>query len=371
MNKDTQNIYEAYITESPDQIAKIDKRIARLQNKKAQLQQSGDPTTSSSRSTTTTGTASSAPTTSSSTSTTTTGASKSEEPAAVRPDGSPVSQSEFDQYFNNPNIPDYDNNDLVPTLDPIEIQDTKTDTTNPSKSRGLPVATEPVDDDPYGLKAAGSPEDYQTPWDKEQQRVQNSGESEMPDNWRNASWAKRARTMGGRNPALVQKLAQKEWERKEAMRKERELATSELNPNRQTGMQYFGNQLKKVPGNVGAAVQGLGSAIFGKNKIPQTTAAGDAVYGSDGKLQWKDNSTGKPGLVQRAGGAVKKALTPSKPAAAPAAPVNSQPNKISGPVQKDRFGRPVVNRRKSRVLNQSTNAFDAVLQDKNVDHLID
>ena len=54
MNKDTQNIYEAYVTESPDQIARIDKRIARLQSQKAQLQQSGDPTTSSSTSTSTT-----------------------------------------------------------------------------------------------------------------------------------------------------------------------------------------------------------------------------------------------------------------------------------------------------------------------------
>ena len=394
MNKDTQNIYEAYITESPERIKQLQATIDTATKELASLQQSGAPTTSSSTSTTTTDTVSSRRGTS----------NRDINKRAKANAAAPAKQAASNKAQNASNLANYGPGaaafqsgagqfDTAPAQQPKTVQpkidqpkdaeDTAAGDAAATASGGTQTAagdaagdaaaTASGDDDPYGLKAAGSPEDYQTPWDKEQQRIQNSGQ-EMPTNWQNASWAKRARAMGGRNPARVKQLAQKEWERKEAMRKEREMATSELNPNRQTGMQYFGNQLKKVPGNVGAAVQGLGSAIFGKNKIPQTTATGDAVYGSDGKLQWKDNSTGKPGLVQRAGGAVKKALTPSKPAAAaspPTAPANSQPKKISGPVQKDRFGRPVVNRRKSRVLNQSTNAFDAVLQDKNVDHLID
>ena len=410
MNKDTQNIYEAYVTESPDQIAKIDKRIARLQSKKAQLQQSGTPTTSSSTSTTTTGTASST-TNSADTGTNDWSQHKPEQPAAVTPDGKPVSQDKYDQYFNNPDVPDY--SDKITTLDPIEIQ------AAPEPEASAPVKSAPVKRDrnsperiaalqqrqaenpgvgPERTFGNGAPSDEESaaasaaidsgeisskppgtefdPWRQEQMRINNQT-AEMPDNWRNASWAKRARTMGrGRNPAQVKALAQKEWDRQEAMRKEREMATSELNPNKQTGAQYFGNQLKKMPGNISAGLQGLGSAVFGKNKIPQTTAAGDAVRDADGKLQWRDNSTGKPGLVQRAGGAVKRAFTPSKPVApASVAPAQTVPAQTvpapTAPVQKGRFGRPAVNRRRPRVLNQSTNAFDAVLQDKNVDHLID
>ena len=429
MNQDTQNIYEAYITESPDQIAKIDKRIARLQKKKAQLQQSGDPTTSSSQSTTATGTVSSAPTTSSSTSTTTTGAANSGSGKSYTdgrvPDGqggysmppeSPEkgTNNDWSQFNVDPQLQQSYNN-LTPSQKPVShsapgehptepqteptppVNKVKRDRNSPERIAALKQQqAENPDAGPYRTFGTGAPSDEESaaasaaidsgeisskpgPWQWEQERINQT--APMPDNWQNASWAKRARTMGGRNPTRVKQLAQKEWERKEAMRKEREMATSELNPNRQTGAQYLGNQLKKMPGNISAGLQGLGSAIFGKNKIPQTTAAGDAVRDANGKLQWKDNSTGKPGLVQRAGGAVKKALTPSKPAAAPAAPapaapapaapVTPQPKKISGPVQKDPFGRPVVNRRKSRVLNQSTNAFDAVLQDKNVDHLID
>ena len=432
MNKDTQNIYEAYITESPEnQIAKIDKRIARLQSQKAQLQQSSAPTTSSSTSTTTTDTASSRRGTSNRD---INNRAKANAADAAKQAASNKAQNASNLANYGPGAAAFQSGagqfDTAPAQQPKTVQpkiDQPKEPVTTAPVVSAPAATEPeapqtepvtpgivnspkrnrnsperiaalqkqqaenpgvgpdrtfgtgapsdeessaasaaIDSGEMSSKPAGTEFD---PWRQEQMKINKT--AEMPDNWQNASWAKRARTMGGRNPARVKQLAQKEWDRKEAMRKEREMATSELNPNRQTGMQYFGNQLKKVPGNVGAAVQGLGSAIFGKNKIPQTTAAGDAVYGSDGKLQWKDNSTGKPGLVQRAGGAVKKALTPSKPTAAPAAPANSQPKKISGPVQKDRFGRPVVNRRKSRVLNQSTNAFDAVLQDKNVDHLID
>ena len=335
MNKDTQNIYEAYVTESPDQIAKIDKRIARLQSKKARLQPTGAPTASSSPSTPT----------SSSTSTTTTGTASSSD------SGGNDDRSQF-QPAATPSTPD-----AAPTVATAPA----TPNTVSSDATGNTTPSDPPEDQ-LSVGDAFKKVDFNS-WKYEQDRI-NQSETDMPNNWQNASWAKRARMMGrGRSPAQVKALAQKEWKRKEAQRRERELATHELNPDRQTGAQYFGNQLKKMPGNISAGLQGLGSAVFGKNKIPQTTAAGDAVRDADGKLQWKDNSTGKPGLVQRAGGAVKKAFTPSKPAApAPAAPA---------PVQKNRFTRPPVNRRKSRVLNQSTNAFDAVLQDKNVDHLID
>ena len=57
------------------------------------------------------------------------------------------------------------------------------------------------------------------PWQQEQERINKT--ADLPSNWQNASWAKRARTMGrGRSPADIKKLAEKEWERKEAMRKE-------------------------------------------------------------------------------------------------------------------------------------------------------
>lgn len=391
MNKDTQNIYEAYVTESPDQIAKIDKRIARLQSKKAQLQQSGTPTTSSSTSTSTTGTASST-TNSADTGTNDWAQLK---PAADAPGGEPVSQdktrpldpleiqaapedepeSAEDFYSGLGKLPVSRNRNSPERIAALQKRQAENPGVGPERTFGTgapsdgesAAASAAIDSGEISSKPAGTEFD---PWRQEQMRINQS--AEMPDNWRNASWAKRARTMGrGRNPAQVKALAQKEWDRQEAMRKEREMATSELNPNRQTGAQYFGNQLKKMPGNISAGLQGLGSAVFGKNKIPQTTAAGDAVRDADGKLQWRDNSTGKPGLVQRAGGAVKRAFTPSKPVApAPAAPAQTAPAPTA-PVQKDRFGRPTVNRRRPRVLNQSTNAFDAVLQDKNVDHLID
>lgn len=447
MNQDAQNIYEAYVTESPEEIAKIDKRIARLQSQKAQLQQSGTPTTSSSTSTTTTGTASSRRGTSNrdinnrakanaadaakrAASNKTQNASNwanygpgaaafqsgagqfdtapAQEPKSVQPkidqpkdaeDTAATASGEAERaespenFYNGLGRPPVSRNRNSPErIAALQKRQAENPGVGPDRTFGTgapsdeesAAASAAIDSGEISSKPAGTEFD---PWRQEQMRINKT--AEMPDNWRNASWAKRARTMGGRNPARVKALAQKEWERKEAMRKEREMATSELNPNRQTGAQYLGNQLKKMPGNISAGLQGLGSAIFGKNKIPQTTAAGDAVRDANGKLQWKDNSTGKPGLFQRAGGAVKKALTPSKPAAPATAPTkpaaarqyhNKQFQKTLSPRERMnmRPGSRGYNQAYNKYLktattpiNASYNAFDAVLQDKNVDHLID
>lgn len=313
MNKDTQNIYEAYVTENQAAIDAKNAQIARLQadvkQLQSDLQQPGANTTSSSTSTSTPSPASS--TTAPATNDLERYFSEPESKAVDAPVASAAANTAAPSAVSAPEAP-APNTTEVPSADPTEVTI--------------------------------------SPWKQEQERINQT--AEMPDNWRNASWAKRARTMGGGNPARVKALAQKEWERKEAMRKEREMATSKLNPNRQSALGYNLKQVGKAPGNISAGLQGLGSAVFGKNKIPQTTAAGDAVRNADGKQQWDDNTTGRPGALQRIGGAVKKALTPKKPA--PATPPA-----------------PPTNRRKSRVLNQSTNAFDAVLQDKNVDHLID
>ena len=69
--------------------------------------------------------------------------------------------------------------------------------------------------------------------------------------------------MGGRNQARVKALAQKEWDRKEAMRKEREMATSKLNPNRQSTLGYNLRQVGKAPGNIAKGLIGTGKKILG------------------------------------------------------------------------------------------------------------
>jgi len=402
MNKDTQNIYEAYVTESPDQIAKIDKRIARLQSKKARLQQSGATSTSPSPSTTT----------SSSTSTTTTGAASSAasspekeinnnwsqfQPAATpsTPDAAPTvattpaTPNPFDTHgvkdfdANNPfhvaqaqgmtkpagpstssstststpNTASSDATGDITTLDPIDVKASrnrnspdriaalqKRQAENPGVGpdrtfgTGAPsdeesaAASAAIDSGEISSKPAGTEFD---PWRQEQMRINKT--AEMPDNWRNASWAKRARTMGGRNPARVKALAQKEWERKEAMRKEREMATSKLNPNRQTGAQYLGNQLIKAPGEI---VRGVGNLVAAPFKA-----------------------------VSKFANRNKQPQAPSKPLG-PSRQKLSKPSDFQNPV---RDGVPYVspNKNKKQLDNASYNAFDAVLQDKNVDHLID
>ena len=98
---------------------------------------------------------------------------------------------------------------------------------------------------------------------------------DMPDNWQNASWAKRARSMGRGNRKRTQELAAKEWKRHEAMRQEREQATAR-------GESDFVNQIKKIPGNIRGAVNSLATG-----RKPIMTDAGDIKRDDQGKLMFE------------------------------------------------------------------------------------
>ena len=98
---------------------------------------------------------------------------------------------------------------------------------------------------------------------------------DMPDNWQNASWAKRARSMGRGNRKRTQELAAKEWKRHEAMRQEREQATAR-------GESDFVNQIKKIPGNIRGAVNSLATG-----RKPIMTDAGDIKRDAQGKLMFE------------------------------------------------------------------------------------
>ena len=98
---------------------------------------------------------------------------------------------------------------------------------------------------------------------------------DMPDNWQNASWAKRARSMGRGNRKRTQELAAKEWKRHEAMRQEREQATAR-------GESDFVNQIKKIPGNI----RGFANSLATGRK-PIMTDAGDIKRDDQGKLMFE------------------------------------------------------------------------------------
>ena len=61
----------------------------------------------------------------------------------------------------------------------------------------------------------------------------------------------------------MKQAAAKEWNRMEQMRKERELATSKLNPSRQSSLGYNMNQIGKAPGNIAKSLVGMGKKLVG------------------------------------------------------------------------------------------------------------
>jgi len=118
-----------------------------------------------------------------------------------------------------------------------------------------------------------------------------------------------------------------------------------MNPDRQTGAQYLGNQLKKIPGEV---TRGVGNAVTAplraidkltnKKQQPSPTANSDQYHRDQFKksLSPRDRHTMRPGsrgYRHAYNKYLKTASTPVKP--------------------------------------ESFSAFDTVLQNKNVDHLID
>lgn len=290
MNKDTRNIYESYITEDTkddNRIETIRREIAGLNQELASLQPSQ-------------------PTPPVAPAAANTAAPATNNDLEKRKGKEPETNPSVGDFFRDPppgHHRDKDGNYVrgdapmtVPRGDNSVL-----------KRRGF------VGDDPYGEIAAGSPEDFNSggqndsetqhiggtsggfdpqtgrsnmdvsddqaaafnaanpedatgsdkpdPWKQEQTRINQT--RDMPGNWRNGAWAKRARMMGRGSDSRVKQAAAKEWNRMEQMRKERELATSKLNPNRQSSLGYHMNQIGKAPGNIAKSLVGMGKKLVG------------------------------------------------------------------------------------------------------------
>ena len=178
-----------------------------------------------------------------------------------------------DNTTTNTNKPDASETEPQPSTgdaatDPDTPDNTTTNTNKPdaSETETQPstgdAATDPDTPDTVNSTATGATKPAFEPRD-------------MPDNWQNASWAKRARSMGRGNRKRTQELAAKEWKRHEAMRQEREQATAR-------GESDFVNQIKKIPGNI----RGFANS-FATGRKPIMTDAGDIKRDDQGKLMFE------------------------------------------------------------------------------------
>ena len=261
-----------------------------------------------------------------------------------------------DNTTTNTNKPDASETEPQPSTgdaatDPDTPDNTTTNTNKPdaSETETQPstgdAATDPDTPDTVNSTATGATKPAFEPRD-------------MPDNWQNASWAKRARSMGRGNRKRTQELAAKEWKRHEAMRQEREQATAR-------GESDFVNQIKKIPGNI----RGFANS-FATGRKPIMTDAGDIKRDDQGKLMFEPKKQ-KADPVSTAAPTAASADKYHRDQFRKSLPPRERMNLRPGSRGYSQKYRQYMKTAQSPVQPESYSAFDDVLNKHGVQNLLD